>query len=194
MCSNGHGWKPPSKRSASAFTGATPWWKQRDSARGFGGSPGGRSRAEMEPRTERTPPQAAQPADLIGVPLSAIEDFAHNLHAAGVDGSQIAVFAASAALDNDSVVIRFARALARDSRVVLVALGAGDAAVREISANPDAPGLAALAAALLLVGAASAQNGSLPFDTPTTVKSVARSFPGCAGSAAASASAADPGA
>jgi hypothetical protein len=36
--------------------------------------------------------------------------------------------------------------LARDARVVLVALGAGDAAVREISTDPDAPGLASLAA------------------------------------------------
>ena len=63
------------------------------------------------------------------------------------------MFAASAALDNDSVAIRFARALARDSRVVLVALGAGDAAVREISANPDAPGLAALAAGQANFGA-----------------------------------------
>ncbi len=80
------------------------------------------------------------------MPVSAIEDFAHNLHAAGVDGSQIAVFATAPALDIDGIAIRFARALARDARVVLVALGAGDAAVRDISTDPNAPGLASLAA------------------------------------------------
>ena len=80
------------------------------------------------------------------MPVSAIEDFAHNLHAAGVDGSQIAVFGTAPALDTDGIAIRFARALARDARVVLVALGAGDAAVRDISTDPDAPGLASLAA------------------------------------------------
>jgi hypothetical protein len=123
-------------------------------SRDVSGLPSARLRAAVERRTERplqqpaalsSPPPAATP-ELIGVPVSAIEDFAHNLHAAGVDGSQIAVFAASPALDNDGVAIRFARALARDARVVLVALGAGDAAVREISTNREAPGLAALGA------------------------------------------------
>ena len=101
--------------------------------------------APPRPAPPPSPPPAA-PADLIGVPVSAIEDFAHNLHAAGVDGSQIAVFGTAPALDIDGIAIRFARALARDARVVLVALGAGDAAVREISTDPDAPGLASLAA------------------------------------------------
>jgi tyrosine-protein kinase Etk/Wzc len=93
------------------------------------------------------------PPEIIGVPVSAIEDFAHNLHAAGVDGSQIAVFGTAPALDTDGVAIRFARALARDARVVLVALGAGDAAVRDISADPDAPGLASHAAGQASFGA-----------------------------------------
>jgi polysaccharide biosynthesis transport protein len=93
----------------------------------------------------QSPPPAASP-EFIGVPVSAIEDFAHNLHAAGVDGSQIAVFGTAPALDTDGIAIRFARALARDARVVVVALGAGDVAVREISTDPDAPGLASLAA------------------------------------------------
>jgi hypothetical protein len=130
--------------------------EDRDFGDGFGrdvsGLPSARLRAAVERRTERPHPQPAALAsppptatpELIGVPVSAIEDFAHNLHAAGVDGSQIAVFAASPALDNDGVAIRFARALARDARVVLVALGAGDAAVREISTDREAPGLAAL--------------------------------------------------
>ena len=101
------------------------------------------------PPPQSPPPQSpppAAPAELIGVPVSAIEDFAHNLHAAGVDGSQIAVFGTAPALDTDGIAIRFARALARDARVVLVALGAGDAAVRDISTDPEAGGLASLAA------------------------------------------------
>jgi len=101
--------------------------------------------APAAPSAAATAP-AASPAALVGVPVSAIEEFAHNLHAAGVDGSQIAVFGTAPALDTDRVAIRFARALARDARVVLVALGSGDAAIREISTGPDAPGLASLAA------------------------------------------------
>jgi polysaccharide biosynthesis transport protein len=101
--------------------------------------------AAPPPAQPPSQPSAPLPAELIGVPVSALEDFARNLHAAGVDGSQIAVFGASPALDVDGVAIRFARALARNARVVLVALGGGDAAVNEISAAPDAPGLSSLA-------------------------------------------------
>ena len=82
--------------------------------------------APAAPSAAATAP-AESPAALVGVPVSAIEEFAHNLHAAGVDGSQIAVFGTAPALDTDRVAIRFARALARDARVVLVALGSGDA-------------------------------------------------------------------
>lgn len=112
--------------------------------------------AAPEPVSAAAPPaqpSAPLPAELIGVPVSALEEFAHNLHAAGVDGSQIAVFGASTALDVDGVAIRFARALARNARVVLVALGGGDAAVNEISAAPDAPGLSSLAAGRASFGA-----------------------------------------
>ena len=82
----------------------------------------------------------------VGVPVSAIEEFAHNLHQVGVAGSQMAFFGSAPDLDTGGVAVRFARALARDSRVVLVAVGASDAAIREISSDPNAPGLAELAA------------------------------------------------
>ena len=108
--------------------------------------------APAAPSAAATAP-AESPAALVGVPVSAIEEFAHNLHAAGVDGSQIAVFGTAPALDTDRVAIRFARALARDARVVLVALGSGDAAIREISTDPDAPGLASLSAGQASFGA-----------------------------------------
>jgi succinoglycan biosynthesis transport protein ExoP len=140
-----------------------------------GGSLATRLRAALRRKADPTPPPAAPPAsarpvdaafssprqpsppplppEIIGVPVSAIEDFAHNLHAAGVDGSQIAVFGTAPALDTDGVAIRFARALARDARVVLVALGAGDTAVKDISTDPAAPGLASLAAGQASFGA-----------------------------------------
>ena len=94
-------------------------------------------------------PDEKEPA-LVGVPVSAIEEFAHNLHQVGVAGSQMAFFAAAPDLDVSGAVVRFARALAQggqhDARVALVALGADDATIRYISSDPSAPGLAELAA------------------------------------------------
>jgi polysaccharide biosynthesis transport protein len=88
----------------------------------------------------------------IGVPVSAIGEFAHNLHAAGVEGSQIAFFATVPQFDTGWVAVKFARALGRDARVVLVALGSGDHAIREISNDPGAPGLAELASGAVSFG------------------------------------------
>ena len=82
----------------------------------------------------------------VGVPVSAIEEFAHNLHHVGVADSQMAFFAAASDFDSGGVAVRFGRAFARHARVVLVGLGAGDAAIREISSDPSTPGLAELAA------------------------------------------------
>ena len=84
----------------------------------------------------------------ISVPASAMDEFARNLHLAGVERSQIAFFAAAPGLDSGWPAVQFARALARDTRVVLVGLGAPDAAIREISIDRDAPGLGALSADL----------------------------------------------
>jgi polysaccharide biosynthesis transport protein len=108
-------------------------------------APGGAAPQEMVQGTL----DAKEPA-LVGVPVSAIEEFAHNLHQVGVAGSQMAFFAAGPDLDASGVAVRFARALAQggrgDARVALVALGADDAAIRYISSDPSAPGLAELAA------------------------------------------------
>jgi len=82
----------------------------------------------------------------IGVPLSALEEFAHNLHELDAGGGQVAFFGAVPDLDTGGIAIKFARALAREARVVLVALGGGDAAIKDISGEPSAPGLAELAA------------------------------------------------
>jgi polysaccharide biosynthesis transport protein len=53
--------------------------------------------ARLRSVVRKEPPQKEPPP--VGVPVSAIEEFAHNLHAAGVEGSQIAFFAAVPHLD-----------------------------------------------------------------------------------------------
>ena len=80
-----------------------------------------------------------------GVPVSALGEFAHNLHNAQGEGSQIAFFGVAPHLGTSGIAIKFARALAHEARVVLVGLGSGDAAIKQISGDPAAPGLAELA-------------------------------------------------
>ncbi len=82
----------------------------------------------------------------VGVPVSAIEEFASNLRKIGFAGMQMAFFAATSELDVGGVALKFARALSQEARVVLVGFGAADAAIRLTSTDPDAPGLAELAA------------------------------------------------
>jgi Mrp family chromosome partitioning ATPase len=82
----------------------------------------------------------------IGMPASAVEDFAHHLHGEGVPNSQIAIFGAEPHLDRSGLAIQFSRALAKEARVVLVGLGSGDAAITEIAVERDAAGLAELVA------------------------------------------------
>jgi polysaccharide biosynthesis transport protein len=127
------------------------------------------------------PPEIAESgsADVpVGIPVSAVEDFAHHLHREAVPNSQIAVFSMEPHLDRSGVAIKFARALAREARVVLVGLGSGDAAITGIAAEPYAPGLSELVAGsasftdiitrdrfsglnLILSGRAPASRGSL---------------------------------
>jgi succinoglycan biosynthesis transport protein ExoP len=92
-------------------------------------------------------PQFVQPGLAyvpVGIPVSAVEDFAHHLHGESVPNSQMAMFSMEPHLDRSGVAIKFARALARESRVMLVGLGSGDAAITEIAAEPYAPGLSEL--------------------------------------------------
>jgi polysaccharide biosynthesis transport protein len=93
----------------------------------------------MQQVAEPSPPPAP-----VGIPVSAVEDFAHHLHGEGVPNSQIAIFGAEPHLDRIGVAIKFSRALAREARVVLIGLGSGDAAINEIAADPFAPGLTEL--------------------------------------------------
>ncbi len=82
---------------------------------------------------------------LAGIPISALEEFADNLRRESEDGTQIAVLGVAPGMDTTGTAIKFARALADEARVVLVGLGAGDAAIRAMSGDPSAAGLAELA-------------------------------------------------
>ena len=88
----------------------------------------------------------------LGVPASAIETFAHNIHQEGLEGSQIVFFGVTPQLETSRIAIKFARALAKEARTILVGLGSGDAALREISGDPGAAGLAELAAGEASIG------------------------------------------
>ena len=104
----------------------------------------GANAAMPEALTERIAAVTKGPAP-VAVPVSAIEQFAHNLHQVGFAGSQMTFFGAAPDLDTGRIAIKFARAMARDARVVLVGLGSGDAAFREVSGDPAAASLTELA-------------------------------------------------
>ncbi|MDE1973028.1 MAG: lipopolysaccharide biosynthesis protein [Hyphomicrobiales bacterium] len=104
------------------------------------------SRAKRYTEIVRTPAP-------IGVPVSAIEEFAHNLQQVGFAGSQMVFFSAAPEVETAGIAIKFARAMARDARTVLVGLGAGDAAIRDISSDPGAPSLTDLATGAASFGA-----------------------------------------
>jgi len=86
-------------------------------------------------------PQAAA----AGLPVSAVEDIAESLRHGAGGASRIAVLAASHGVDTGPVAVKLARSLALEARVVLVGLGAADAAIKAISTDPAAPGLDELA-------------------------------------------------
>ncbi len=95
---------------------------------------------------ERAAAVAGAAPPTVGVPFSAIEDVAYSLRHAGEAGSRIAILGATPGLDSSATAIKLARALSQqNARVVLVGLGAGDTAIKAISSDPSAAGLAELA-------------------------------------------------
>jgi succinoglycan biosynthesis transport protein ExoP len=80
------------------------------------------------------------------LPVSSLDDVARNLRQAGGADRRVAVFGAATGMDTSWTALKIARALAADSRVVLVGLGPADAAIRATSSEPSANGLAELAA------------------------------------------------
>jgi succinoglycan biosynthesis transport protein ExoP len=76
---------------------------------------------------------------------SAIANVAYNLRRSGSAGDRLAVFGAVPGINTSQAAIKLARALADDSRVVLVGLASDEVAIRGISSEPSADGLAELA-------------------------------------------------
>jgi Mrp family chromosome partitioning ATPase len=79
------------------------------------------------------------------IPVSTIADVAYSLRHAGAAAGRIAILGATQGTNTSQIAIKLARALAQDSRVVLVGLASGDTAIRGISIEPSANGLAELA-------------------------------------------------
>jgi uncharacterized protein involved in exopolysaccharide biosynthesis len=86
---------------------------------------------------------APQPAP---VPVSSLDDVTATLQYDGGTDRPVAVFGAAQGMDTSWTALKIARALAANSRVVLVGLGSADSAIRATSTEPAASGLAELAA------------------------------------------------
>jgi Mrp family chromosome partitioning ATPase len=80
------------------------------------------------------------------VPISSFDDVTDTLRYDGGADRCIAVFGAAQGMDSSWTALKIARALAANSRVVLVGLGSSDSAIRATSHEPSASGLAELAA------------------------------------------------
>jgi polysaccharide biosynthesis transport protein len=87
--------------------------------------------------------RSATPRSSAEIPIGDVAGVANELHRMGV--RRIAVFAAVAGGNVSQTAIKLARAMAEESRVILVGLASGDTAIRAISGEPSAEGLAELA-------------------------------------------------
>lgn len=94
----------------------------------------------------RPPPAPRFAASSIGI-------VADNVRQSGSAGQRVAVFSATPGLSASQAAIKLARALADDSRVVLVGLASRSTAIRAISTEPGAAGLAELARGATSFGA-----------------------------------------
>ena len=101
------------------------------------------------PAAAVSPPDAAEaPSEerfrfATGAPRDGVADIAQRLRGEG--NGRIAVLAANAALDTGEAAVKLARALGKNARVVLAGLDPTDAALKAVSGDPAAPGLAELA-------------------------------------------------
>ncbi len=99
----------------------------------------------LTPRFAAIANEPPRPPPAAGVPAGSIVSVADNLRHSGAAGERLAVFGAVPGINTTQTAIKLARALADDSRVVLVGLASGDTAIRGISNEPSAQGLAELA-------------------------------------------------
>jgi Mrp family chromosome partitioning ATPase len=115
----------------------------------FGGDlPPARIAAARNPMRHRSAPEP-EPELPLPLPVAArgglLEDVASEFCDGADAGHRIAVFGAVRGMDVSFAALKLARTLVDDGRVVLVGLGAADAAIRAASNEPSAPGLADLA-------------------------------------------------
>ncbi len=85
----------------------------------------------------------SEPRTPTEIPIGAVVDAAYDLHRMGV--RRIAVFSAAPGVNASQTAVKLARALAEESRVILVGLASGETAIRAVSNEPSADGLAELA-------------------------------------------------
>jgi polysaccharide biosynthesis transport protein len=78
----------------------------------------------------------------VGVAISAIDDVAQALRAAGDDSRRITVLGTKRNVGTTLAAVTLARALAKDAHVVLVDLAVGGPNLSAISTDPSAPGIA----------------------------------------------------
>ena len=97
--------------------------------------------AALDAIRHKTAPQRSTP-----LPVSSLDDVTDALRHDGGADRCVAVFGAAQGMDASWTALKIARALAADSRVVMVGLGSADSAVRATSNEPSASGLAELAA------------------------------------------------
>jgi uncharacterized protein involved in exopolysaccharide biosynthesis/Mrp family chromosome partitioning ATPase len=97
-------------------------------------------------------PRWSEPPAASDIPNSSIANVAYYLRRGGAAARQLAVFGAVQGMNTTQTAIKLARALAEDSRVVLVGLASGDTAIRGISSEPSAQGLAEFARGTASVG------------------------------------------
>jgi uncharacterized protein involved in exopolysaccharide biosynthesis/Mrp family chromosome partitioning ATPase len=89
--------------------------------------------------------QRSDPRFAAAIPVSTITDIAYSLRRAGAAGGRVAVVGVMPGVNTSQSAIKLARALAEDSGVVLIGLASGGTAIRAISTEPNAKGLADLA-------------------------------------------------
>jgi polysaccharide biosynthesis transport protein len=96
--------------------------------------------ARLDAATSARPSAARGSAEFA---ISDVVEAAYDLNRLGV--RRIVVFAAEPGMNVSQTAIKLARAMAEESRVILVGLTSGETAIRAVSSEPSAEGLAELA-------------------------------------------------
>jgi Mrp family chromosome partitioning ATPase/capsular polysaccharide biosynthesis protein len=98
----------------------------------------------LVPPVTAAPPPPMPPPPMPPVPVSTVEQVAANLRQSGDSGRRVAVIGTMRNVGTTFAAITLARALSKDSNVVLLDLAFGAPNVSVISTDPKAPGIAEL--------------------------------------------------